>query len=220
MDSEDIRLQIYASFASTGRAPKTAELAAANGLTPAELGDVLGHLAAARHVVLGADGEVVMAHPFSAVPLGFSAMGRRTLWWGGCAWDAFALPHLLPDEARVLVATRCPGCGAALAWDVDRAAPPPGDEVAHFATPVAAMWDDVVTTGGNQRLFCSVDCVDRHLAERALPRGYVMDLGTLWRLASHWYDGRLSRGYQRREPAEAKAYLREVGLSGPFWGLE
>jgi hypothetical protein len=93
-------------------------------------------------------------------------------------------------------------------------------EVAHFQTPVAAMWHDVVTTCANQRLFCSEKCVDRHLAERGLPRGYVMDLATLWRLAAHWYDGRMSRGYQRREPTEAKAYLRDVGLSGEFWGLE
>src|SRR3954469_10855750 len=64
-----------------------------------------------------------MAHPFSAAPLGFSVMGRETLWWGGCAWDSFALPHLLYDEPDVLVATRCPGCDAALAWVRARGAP-------------------------------------------------------------------------------------------------
>jgi hypothetical protein len=47
----------------------------------------------------------------------------------------------------------------------------------------------------------------------------VLDLGTLWRLAAHWYDGRLDRGYVRREPSQAAAYLRGVGLSGSFWGL-
>jgi len=47
----------------------------------------------------------------------------------------------------------------------------------------------------------------------------VLDLGTLWRLAAHWYDGRLDRGYVRREPSQATAYLRGVGLAGPFWGL-
>jgi hypothetical protein len=67
---------------------------------------------------------IVMAHPFAAVPLG-----------GGCAWDSFALPHLLPVEPEVLVATRCPGCGAALAWVVDRDRPPAGEEVAHFLVP-------------------------------------------------------------------------------------
>ena len=220
MDTEEIRLQVYEAFAVTGRAPTPAELATANAVDVADVRAALRELAAGRSVVLGDGDAVVMAHPFSAVPLGFSVMGRHTLWWGGCAWDPFALPHLLPDEAAVLVATRCPGCDSALAWNVGRDAPPEGQEVAHFQTPAAAMWDDVVSTCGNQRLFCSGACVDRHLSERGLPRGYVMDLATLWRLASHWYDGRLTRGYQRRDPAEAKAYFRDVGLSGAFWGLE
>jgi hypothetical protein len=46
-----------------------------------------------------------------------------------------------------------------------------------------------------------------------------MDLATLWRLARGWYEGRLERGYRRREPSEAREYFRSVGLSGPFWGL-
>ncbi|HYY20223.1 MAG TPA: hypothetical protein VE864_15400 [Streptosporangiaceae bacterium] len=46
-----------------------------------------------------------------------------------------------------------------------------------------------------------------------------MDSEDLWRYAAHWYDGRLERGYVRREPSRAAAYLRGVGLAGPFWGL-
>jgi hypothetical protein len=46
-----------------------------------------------------------------------------------------------------------------------------------------------------------------------------MDLPTLWRLAARWYEGRLDYGYQRRDPATAKAYFRDVGLHGEFWGL-
>jgi hypothetical protein len=81
------------------------------------------------------------------------------------------------------------------------------------------MWDDVVHTCGHQRIFCSPECVDRWLARTGRARGYVMDLATLWRLAARWYDGRLDRGYVRREPAAAADYLRGAGLSGPFWGL-
>ena len=202
---EELRLAIYQSFAATGRAPEVADRAA------------LQRLARERHVVLDDAGEIVLAHPFSSRPMGFSVMGTRTLWWGGCAWDSFALPHLVPDEPRVLVATTCPACQRALAWNVDRAGPPSGDEVAHFLVPVREMWNDVVHTCAHQRLFCSESCVDAWLAGR--PRGDVLDLATLWRLASHWYDGRLNRGYRRREPAEAKDYFRSVGLSGAFWGL-
>lgn len=160
-----------------------------------------------------------MAHPFSAVPLGFAVMGRHTLWWGGCAWDSFALPHLLTDEPDVLVATRCPGCDRALSWVVSRDAPPAGEEVAHFLVPVANMWDDVVHACNNQRLFCSEGCVDAWLARSSHSRGYVMDLATLWHLGEHWYDGRLEYGYVRREPADAAEYLRSVGLVGEFWGV-
>jgi hypothetical protein len=220
VDDETVRLAVYTAFATTGRAPATDKLAAELDLLPAEITESLRRLAEERHVVLGVDDEIVMAHPFAAIPLGFAVMGTRTLWWGGCAWDSFALPHLLPDEPEVLVATRCPGCDAALAWVVGRDAPPTGNEVAHFLVPVAHMWDDVVHTCGNQRLFCGEQCVQDWLDRTGNTRGYVMDLTTLWRLAQHWYDGRLARGYVRREPTSAREYLREVGLSGPFWGLD
>lgn len=218
MDTEDLRLAVYRHLAETGRAPVTAALAAVFGVDDDEVDVGLEALDDARHVVLR-DGRIVMAHPFATIPLGFSVMGRETLWWGGCAWDSFALANLLPDEGDVLVATTCPGCGAALAWVVGTEAPPDGDEVAHFLVPTARLWDDVVHTCAHQRLFCADACVDRWLTDTGNDRGYVMDLSTLWRLAAGWYAGRLDRGYLRREPDEAHAYFREVGLEGAFWGL-
>jgi hypothetical protein len=219
MDGEDLRLAVYGAFAGTGRVPSAGELAARLGVEASEVTAGLAELVRGRHLALGDRGEIVMAHPFSAVPLGFSVMGTRTLWWGGCAWDSFALPHLLPGDDEVLVATRCPACGRPHAWNVRRNGPPDGDQVAHFLVPAARMWDDVVHTCAHQRLFCSEDCVAAWLAATGSARGYLMDLGTLWRLAAHWYDGRLDRGYVRREPSQAAAYLRSVGLAGSFWGL-
>jgi hypothetical protein len=217
MELEDLRLVVYRAFAANGQVPTNAVLADALGETENDVLDALRGLAAARHVVLDDAGRVLMAHPFSAVPLGFSVMGQTTLWWGGCAWDAFAIPHLVAEEPDVLVATRCPGCDAALAWTVQKDAPPTGDEVAHFLVPVRQMWTDVVYTCGHQRLFCSSECVDDWLRRHHLERGFQMDLTRLWRLAQHWYDGRLDRDYVRRDPAESSAYFRAVGLDGPFW---
>lgn len=219
MELEDLRLVVYRAFASDGRAPGIDDLAQVLDADAAVVREGLRSLAAARHLVLDDEDRVLMAHPFSAIPLGFSVMGSHTLWWGGCAWDAFALPHLLPSEPEVLVATRCPGCGRPLSWAVGREAPPKGPEVAHFAVATAHMWDDVVVTCGNQRLFCGGACVDSWLNREGRRKGYVMDLPTLWRLARGWYAGRLDRGYVRRDPSAAAAYFREAGLSGPFWGL-
>ena len=218
MDLEDLRLAVYAGC-RRGRVPRIADLATELLATREQVRSGLLTLAAARHLALGSDGEITMAHPFTAVPLGFSVMGRDTLWWGGCAWDSFALPHLLPDQGPMLVATTCPACDRAHAWRVDDREPPAGGQVAHFLVPAARMWDDVVYTCGNQRIFCSEDCVAIWLNESGHQRGSVLDLQTLWRLAAGWYAGRLERGYVRREPSAAADYLRSVGLSGTFWGL-
>lgn len=220
METERLRLAVYRSFAATGRAPHPQELTESTGLDPADVEAGLRSLHEQRLIVLDTcDYRVLMAHPFTSIPLGFSVMGERTLWWGGCAWDSFALPHLLPDQPRMLVATVCPGCGTALAWNVSRRSAPRGDEVAHFLVPAAHMWDDVIHTCANQRLFCGERCVDAWLARTKNRRGYVMPLKTLWRLASRWYEGRLDPGYVRREPQEAAAYFKRAGLSGRFWGL-
>lgn len=216
-NDEDVRLAVYRSLASTGSAPPTSDLAEAVGLTRSETREALRNLAGARHLVLDDGDRVLLAHPFATVPLGFAVMGATTLWWGGCAWDSFAIPHLVPDEPDVLVSTRCPACDTPLAWVVRRDRPAEGDEVAHFLVPMARVWDDVVTTCANQRLFCSPDCVDRWLADEGRERGAVLDLPTLWRLARGWYAGRLERDYRRRDPAEAANYFRSVGLTGPFW---
>jgi hypothetical protein len=219
VELEDLRLAVYRSFAATGDAPTTTTLAGQLRTNDAEVSSGLEMLALDRHVVLDKNRRIVMAHPFSAVNLGFAVMGASTLWWGGCAWDSFALPQLLHEPEPMLVATRCPACDTAHAWNVSTQRPPDGDEVAHFLVPAARMWDDVVHTCGNQRIFCSTTCVDDWLQRTAQTRGYVTDLATLWRLAKHWYDGRLDHGYVRREPAAAAEYFRAVGLTGTFWGL-
>jgi hypothetical protein len=219
VELEELRLAVYRRFAETGQEPTV------DGLTEsvqASVDDVRSGLAAlheARHLVLDGRGRIVMAHPFASIPLGFSVMGARTLWWGGCAWDSFAIPNLVRDEPEVLVATRCPACGTPHAWVVSSDGPPPGTQVAHLLTPADHIWDDVVRSCSNQRIFCDERCVDRWLASTGQARGYVMDLSTLWRLASHWYDGRLQPAYTRRDPATARAYFESVGLRGPFWGL-
>jgi Alkylmercury lyase len=220
ISDEVVRLAVYTRFARDGAPPTDDEIAAQLDANPDDVRAALARLAAARHLARDDAGAVVMAHPFAAVPLGFAVMGSATLWWGGCAWDSFAIPHVVENEPEVLVSTRCPGCGAALAWVVGRSAPPDGEEVAHFLVPMARVWDDVVRACSHQQLFCTSACVDEWLARTGNERGYVMDLATLWRLAEHWYDGRLNPGYRRREPAEAGDYFRSVGLRGPFWGLD
>lgn len=220
MNLEQLRLAVYNAFADSGAAGSNTDFAMKLNCDIREVELGLTQLAEQRHLVIDDQFRILMAHPFSSVPLGFSVMGRTALWWGGCAWDSFALPHLLENESEVLVATSCPNCKKPLAWNVNTTVAPAGEEVAHFLIPTSNMWDDVVHTCGNQRIFCNEHCVDQWLDKTGNSRGYVMNLETLWKLAAKWYEGRLQEGYRRRELAEAKEYFRSVGLSGPFWGLD
>ncbi|HEX4019241.1 MAG TPA: organomercurial lyase [Frankiaceae bacterium] len=172
---ERVRRAVYDSFARHGRAPRRAEISTVVSASEVEVDASLERLTRNRHLVLDDAEDVVMAHPFSSVNLGFSVMGSKTLWWGGCAWDSFAVPHLVPAEPRVLVATACPSCDSPLAWHVTREEPPVGSEVAHFLVPMAGCWNDVVFTCSNQRIFCSPDCVDAWLSRTKQEAGYVMD---------------------------------------------
>lgn len=214
--AELVRVNIYRGFAATGRCPTPDDLAVSTGLSTLGIESVLAELDDSHHIVRR-DGEVVLAHPFATRSFGFSVMGPHTLWWGGCAWDSFAIPHLVPDAPEVLVATTCPACASPHAFTVTNREPPVGTQVAHFLVPVVHIWDDVVHSCANQLIFCSEECVDVWLERTGHQRGSVLSLATLWALASHWYDGRLDSPYSRREPSEAASYFRSVGLTGPFW---
>ena len=215
---QEIRLYVYQQFAETGTAPDTHQIAQNFNLTLEATKEIIQELADSRHIAIDKDHKILMAHPFSSVPLGFAVMGEKTIWWGGCSWDSFAVPNLLSQE--VVVSTTCPNCLTAHAWRVDPQTPPKGNQVAHFLVPVKQMWTDVIHTCGNQRIFCNEECLDSWLVQSQNQKGYVMSLATLWNLASHWYEGRMSLDYKRREPETAAQYFREAGLSGSFWGLD
>jgi len=217
-DLEELRLRLYRQLAEQGRVATSAEVADELGIPPQVAADAFRALAAQRHLVLDDAGGIVLAHPFATRDFGFSVKSASTLWWGGCAWDSFAIPFLVEGSAPALIATGCPSCGTAHAWNAGAEVPPRGDQVAHFLTPMAHVWDDVVHACENQRIFCDERCVDAWLARTGHEKGSVFDLATLWRLASGWYAGRLSHGYRRREPVQAAAYFRGAGLVGDFWG--
>jgi Alkylmercury lyase len=66
-------------------------------------------------------------------------------------------------------------------------------------------------------LFRSEDSVGHWCARHTTPRGEVLTMPTLWRLAQRWYGNRMSADYRGRSLAEAEAVFADVGLVAPFW---
>ncbi|HET6747810.1 MAG TPA: alkylmercury lyase family protein [Actinomycetes bacterium] len=214
----ELRQVVYRTFVREGRPPAAAEAATALGTGEEEV--LAGwRVLHDRHVlVLDADRAAIrMAHPFSARWMGFVVASEEQKWWGGCAWDSFGIMAAL--DRPVLVATTCIGCGRPLALRADPARPPEEAHVVHVLVPAARWWDDVVWACSNIRLACDAGHVAAWAARHGEPVGAVVDLPTMWRLASAWYGDRLRDDFRRRTPAEANAIFAGLGLTGPFWKL-
>ncbi len=136
MNEHDLALRnrIYRRFTDEGRAP-----------TRAEIGDdeALQRLHDAHALVLGADGEILMANPFSAVPTAYRVEAAGRAWYANCAWDAFGIPAALHEDGHV--STTCGDCGEPIEVELRRG-PEPADLVFHVVVPAARWWDDIVFT--------------------------------------------------------------------------
>jgi hypothetical protein len=222
-----VRLAIYRTFATQGRAASVTELATGTGLAEGDVRSALRALHEAHAIVLTPAGDAIrMAHPFSAAPMGFvvSAEGGAPtgyagdrMWWGGCAWDSFGIGAVLAEP--VVIRTRCPGCGRALTVRAGTDRPPGEYLVVHVARPARRWWDDVIGACTNIRLFCSRSHVEAWARAGPHPIGQVITQATMWRLAWPWYGNRLDPGWTPRPVAAAQRILGQCGLSGDFWRL-
>jgi alkylmercury lyase-like protein len=215
-EAQQVRTQVFETFAAGGRAPSPAELAGTTGLGHAEALAALRELHDRHALVLTAAGDAVrMAHPFSAWPMNFVVRDGDRLWWGGCAWDSFGIMAALGRPLEVT--TTCPACGATLRYS----APPdaPGDLVIRLPRPAAEWWQDVVATCSSIRTFCNSEHVDEWVERTGSDPGATVPLEHMHRLALPWYGDRLDPDWQPQSREHRQRLLEETGLTGPFWRL-
>jgi hypothetical protein len=216
-EARRVRAQVFATLAGEGRAPSPAELAAALGVEPDDVGAALQELHDKHALVLTQAGDAVrMAHPFSAWPMNFVLREGDRFWWGGCAWDSFGIMAALGRPLEVT--TTCPSCHATLTYSAPPDAPP--ELVVRLPKPAAGWWDDVVVTCSNIRAFCNVQHVEEWLERNPeTPPGATVPAEQLYRLALPWYGDRLDPDWEPQSQQHRQSLLKQTGLSGPFWRL-
>jgi len=135
MNAAELRRAIYDRTIRTGRVPTAAEL----GVSIEELQELAGQ----RIIVLGDDGTIVMAAPFSGVPTPFVVRTAEASYFANCIWDALGVSPMLGVDSTI--ETSCPDCDAPLALEV-RGETLLGDGVVHFSVPTRQWWSDIVFT--------------------------------------------------------------------------
>ncbi len=138
----DVRLYVYSQMIETSAAPTAAETANALSRSTEEVEAAYRALAEARMLVLRPHSHTVwMAMPFSNIETGFTVIAGGRAYYANCAWDAFGIPALMEEDARIF--TTCAVCGASIARKVSDGAPVATGGVVHFALPPKRWWDDV-----------------------------------------------------------------------------
>ena len=143
MDKTDIDLRnaTYQLFVTLGRAPTTAEIAAATGTGTQTIRAGWSRLQDAHALVLDDSGEIVMANPFAARPTDFRVEAGGRSWYANCGWDAFGIGAALHDDSTI--DTDCADCREPLRIDVRDGQPAREDLLFHVLVPAAAWWDDI-----------------------------------------------------------------------------
>ena len=142
---KEVWLFLHHDIIDTGRVPTVADLAGKLLRDSEEIKASLGRLHENHHVVLeGEPAEILMLHPFSAVPTAHRVVCGEQSWWANCFWDALGIPPLLNRDGRIESSCGC--CGAAATFEIKNGAMTGGEGVVHFAVPAKDWWNDVVFT--------------------------------------------------------------------------
>lgn|SRR6476660_9384727 len=141
----EVRSFAYRVIAARGTPPSPDEIGAAFGVTVTDARDVLERLHQAHALFLDPDTRTIrMAHPFSAVPTAFRVYANGRTYWANCAWDALGIPASLHTDARI--EARCAAGGDPTVIEVSGGEVHGNGEIAHFARPFRAWYDDLVAT--------------------------------------------------------------------------
>jgi hypothetical protein len=94
---------------------------------------------------LNDEGEIMMAHPFSAVPTPYTVVSDDVSFFANCAWDAVAIPAMLTISGHVAARCHC-SCAAPIRLEFSNGVLAPIDAVVHFAVPPRRFYDDIYFT--------------------------------------------------------------------------
>ena len=136
-----LRGHLYRRIRESGVVPTQAELRGQIGAGDAEIHEAHRFLADAHVLVLDEHGEVLMAHPFSAVPTPYRVETPTGDYWANCAWDAIAIPLILGTDGRT--PTVCPHSGVRFDLTVVDGRVGPEGSVVRLPVPARDFWDDI-----------------------------------------------------------------------------
>jgi hypothetical protein len=202
-----------------GACPTNSELAQQLEVAAPKLEELLHALSDIHGVVLHPHiCEPWIIHPFSLTPTIHWIEAPHASWWAPCIWCAFGVATLA--GGKVQIHTSYGGEGECFAIPVVDGHPAGFDDLyAHFAIPPARAWDNVHQHCSMVLPFRSAEEIREWCNRHGLPRGQVVPLHQVARLARAWYGSHADQNWRKWTVAEAQAIFHNAGLVSDFWNL-
>jgi hypothetical protein len=143
MDIWALHSTIYRRVGDTGLVPNLQEIHGWVG-DAARADELLSEMAGQHLLVLDADGEVHMAHPFAATDSGYRVHGTDVSWLANCAWDSLAIPAALGIDTRIEAEWLDTGGPVDLGVVGGRLTATEG--FVHYGVSAGEWWDDITET--------------------------------------------------------------------------
>lgn len=191
-------------------------------LTRPHATDVLGGLAANRHIALvkGTD-RILMAFPFSSIATPFVVRARGRTYYANCSWDAIAFHAMLGDDVRI--DSFCDHCARPIAIELTGGRAnliEPDTTIVYLGLRPTEWWEDIITTCSNTMIFfCSTE--HRGVSELSAPADKSASLSPdqVHRLSIPLYADRLKLEYERPGRDRLNEHFAALGLTGPYWSI-
>lgn len=214
-----LHYELIRGFLATGACPTNDDLATSLGISHSEVEERLRALSGIHGVVLHPYAPVPwVVHPFSATPTINWLEGRDGGWWAPCVWCAFGIATLAGGET--FLHTRYGAEGEEITIPIVDGQPVGHDEACvHFAIPPAQAWENIHEHCSLVLAFQSAEEVRKWCERHRLPRGQVVPLQQVARLAKIWYGTYAAPDWHKWSISEAQAIFNRAGLRSAFWNL-
>lgn len=220
--AQRVRMSIFESFVERSVPPVAEQLMSEFSLSRTETVEVLGELAAARHIALvKGTARILMAFPFSSIATPFRVRSRGRAYYANCAWDAIAVHSMLDDDVHI--DSYCHHCGRPITIELSGGRATlvePATTIVYVALPPGQWWEDIITTCSNKMVFfCSPE--HRDASDLCAPADQAASLtpDQTHALSVPLYASRLSIDYVRPGGEELLAHFAALGLTGPYWTI-
>ena len=215
-----LRFDVYRSIVATGRVPSIRDIVTLRRESAASRPLALHRLSDIHALVLDADGEIAMAHPFSATPTGYAVDTGQVTFFANCAWDA-ARDSRDAEPLPPSVAARCAcQCAEPIPLEFDNGALAPVETASCTSPCLHAA--STTTSGSPEPRFSPSGRKGTWTAGARAPgiaKGPSLPIGQCALLGRLWYADRLTPAWRPKDAATIERILGEAGIGGDFWSI-